>query len=90
MTHLRSLLPRSLRGRALVVTILYALLALFVLHAPVSRDGPFARLFGGPDPARDAAVSFVQWLFWPLVAVLFIAACEPSLRRVLKRLDPRE
>ena len=64
------------------MTVLYALLALFVLHAPISHHAPLARLFGGPDPAREAAVSIVRGLFWPLVATLVVAACEPLLRRV--------
>jgi len=82
--------PGSRPGRALVVTILYALLALFVLHAPISHHAPLARLFGGPDPAREAVVSVVRGLYWPLVATLLVAACEPSLRRVLQRLDLRK
>ena len=69
-----------------MVTILYALLAVFVLHAPISQDAPFARLFGGRDPARDAVVSFVHWLFWPLVATLLLGVCEPSLRGLIRRL----
>ena len=82
--------PDSRPGRALVVTILYALLALFVLHAPISHHAPLARLFGGPDPAREAAVSFVRGSFWPLIATLLVAACEPSLRRLLRRVDLRK
>jgi hypothetical protein len=89
MLNFDCFLPRSRAARALVVTVLYALLALFVLHAPIGPDAPFARLFGGPDPARDMVVGLVRGLFWPLVAVLFAAAWERSLTNLLQRLKLR-
>lgn len=79
------LLPRTRTGRALLVTFLYALLALFALHAPISRDAPFVRLFGSQDLARDAMVSFAQLLFWPVAGALAIAACESWLYTLLRR-----
>jgi hypothetical protein len=69
--------------------MLYALLALFVLHAPIGTNAPFARLLGGPDTARDTVVGLVRGLFWPPVAVLFVAAWERSLTNLLQRLKLR-
>jgi hypothetical protein len=89
MLNVDCFLPRSRPARALLVTILYALLALFVLHAPIGHNAPLARLFGGPDPARDAVVGLVRGLFWPFVAVVFVAACERSVTRLLQRLGLR-
>lgn len=79
--------PRSLPGRALLVTLLYAGFAFVTLYAPISAHAPFVRLFGTRDAAREALVSFAQLLFWPLCgAVLFgIGQSGYRLLRTLTR-----
>lgn len=66
--------PRTLAGRALLVTLLYAGFALVTLHAPISANAPFVRLFGTPDAAREALVTFAKLLFWPVCATLLFSA----------------
>jgi hypothetical protein len=79
------LLPRTRSGRALLVTGLYALLALLALHAPISHEAVFARTFGTPDLAREAIVGFARLLFWPVVAVLALHAIAPWAHALLRR-----
>lgn len=69
-----SRLPRSRTAQAASVTILYCTLTLFVLYAPSEPSAPFAKLFGSPSLARQAMIAFVEYLFWPLIAVLAAAA----------------
>lgn len=72
--------PRTLAGRALLVTLLYAGFAFVTLHAPISTNAPFVRVFGTPDAAREALVAFARLLFWPVCAALLISAGR-SVRR---------
>jgi len=67
-------LPRSRTAQAASVTILYCTLALFVLYAPIEPSAPFVKLFGSQSLAREAMTAFVQYLFWPLIAVLAATA----------------
>lgn len=67
---------RSRCALALLVTLLYALLAAIALYVPISPAAPFSRLFGTPDLARDAVVSFVQLLFWPVSVFLLATAAQ--------------
>lgn len=65
-------LPRSRALQCLLVTVLYALLAWFALSAPIGFDAPLARALGGVDEAREAAVTFVRLLTWPLAGILLL------------------
>ncbi|HZP86493.1 MAG TPA: hypothetical protein VFB54_06710 [Burkholderiales bacterium] len=65
--------PRTRAGRALLVTLLYAGFALLTLYAPINGNAPFVKLFGTPDEAREALVSFSYLLFWPLCGTLAVA-----------------
>jgi hypothetical protein len=85
MPVLEPFLPRTRSGRALLVTGLYAALALLALYAPISYDAPFAHTFGTPDLAREAMVGFARLLFWPVVAVLAAHAVGPWAQRLLRR-----
>jgi hypothetical protein len=85
MQFLEPFLPRTRSGRALLVTGLYAVLALFALYAPISHDAAFARTFGTPDLAREAMVGFARLLFWPVVAALAVHAVEPWVHALLRR-----
>ena len=85
MQILEPLLPRTRSGRALLVTGLYAVLALLALYAPISHQAAFARAFGTPDLAREAMVGFARLLFWPVVAALAVHAAEPWLQALLRR-----
>jgi hypothetical protein len=67
---------QSRSALALLVTLLYALLAAVALYVPISPAAPFARMFGTPDLARDAVVSFVQFLSWPVGAFLLVTAAQ--------------
>ena len=67
-------LPRSPTAQAASVTILYCTLTLFVLYAPIEPSAPFVKLFGSQSLAREAMTAFVQYLFWPLIAVLAATA----------------
>jgi len=67
-------LPRSRTAQAASVTILYCTLTLFVLYAPIEPSAPFVKLFGSQSLAREAMTAFVQYLFWPLIAVLAATA----------------
>jgi hypothetical protein len=67
-------LPRSRTSQALSVTVLYCALTFFVLYAPMDPSAPFVKLFGSQALARQAMTAFVQYLFWPLGAVLAVTA----------------
>jgi hypothetical protein len=69
-------LRRSRSALALLVTMLYALLALIALYVPISTSAPFSRMFGTPDLAREAVVDFVHVLFWPIAGFLLITAAR--------------
>jgi hypothetical protein len=73
---LLDLVRRSRSALALLITVLYALLAAIALYVPISPSAPFARIFGTPDMARDAVVGFVQFLFWPVGAFLLVTAAQ--------------
>ena len=65
-------LARSRAIQCLIVTILYALLAWFALHAPIAANAPLAHALGGAAQARELAVAFVRVLVWPLGAILAV------------------
>jgi len=67
-------LPRSRTAQAVSVTVLYCALTFFVLYAPIDPGAPFVKLFGSQSLARQTMTAFVQYLFWPLVAVLAVTA----------------
>ncbi len=69
-------LPQGRAGLALLVTALYATLALVAFYFPISHSGAFVRLFGSPDLARDAMIRFTQTLFWPLAGMLALSAAQ--------------
>jgi hypothetical protein len=69
-------LRRSRSALALLITMLYALLAAIALYVPISPSAPFSRMFGTPDLAREAVVHFVHMLFWPLAVFLVITAAR--------------
>jgi hypothetical protein len=73
---LLDILRRSRSALALLVTMLYALLAAIALYVPISPTAPFSRIFGTPDLAREAVVDFVQVLFWPMAAFLLVTAAR--------------
>jgi len=67
-------LPRSRTAQAVRVTVLYCALTLFVLYAPIDPSAPFVKLFGSQSVARQCMTAFVQYLFWPLTAILAATA----------------
>ena len=67
-------LPRTRTAQAVSVTVLYCALTFFVLYAPIDPGAPFVKLFGSQALARQTMTAFVQYLFWPLVAVLTVTA----------------
>ena len=67
-------LPRSRTAQAVSVTVLYCSLSLFVLYAPIDPSAPFVKLFGSQSLARQCMTAFVQYLFWPLSAILAATA----------------
>ena len=67
-------LPRSRTAQAVRVTVLYCALSLFVLYAPIDPSAPFVKLFGSQSVARQCMTAFVQYLFWPLTAILAATA----------------
>ena len=67
-------LPHSRTAQAASVTVLYCALTLFVRYAPVDPGAPFVKLFGSQSLARQAMTSFVECLFWPLIAILAVTA----------------
>ncbi len=69
-------LRRSRTALALLVTILYAVLAAIALYVPIAPTAPFSRIFGTPDLARQAVVDFVQLLFWPIAGFLLVTAAR--------------
>jgi hypothetical protein len=71
---LLDILRRSRSALALLITVLYALLAGVALYVPVSPTAPFSRIFGSPELAREAVVSFAYLLFWPVAAFLLVTA----------------
>jgi len=82
---LLDILRNSRSALALLVTMLYALLAAVALYVPISPSAPFSRMFGTPDLAREAVVDFVQVLFWPMAAFLLLTAAQEFAKLVFAR-----
>jgi len=72
------------------LTGLYAVLTVFVLYSPIHPNAPLVKLLGSPALARQLMVTFVQSLFWPLIAILGVSALrgcyEFAMRRRARRL----
>lgn len=84
-----SAFPRNRTAQAAFVTVLYSVLALFALYAPIDSNAPFVKLFGSQSLARQAMTEFVQCLFWPLIAILAVTAlrgCYDSYARKRTRM----
>ena len=67
-------LPRTRTAQAASATVLYCAFTLFVLYAPIDPSAPFVKLFGSQSVARQCMTAFVQYLFWPLTAILAATA----------------
>jgi hypothetical protein len=67
-------IPRSRTGQAVVATALYCVLTLFALYGPIDPNAPFVKLLGSQALARQFLIAFVQTIFWPLIAILGVAA----------------
>lgn len=78
-------LPRSRTTQAALVTLLYSVLTLFAVHAPISPDAPFVTLFGSQELARQAVTGFVRWLFWPLIGILVLTAARSCYEFAARR-----
>ena len=78
-------LPRNRTAQAASVTVVYCALALFVLYAPIDPSAPLVKLFGSQSLARQSMIAFVQYLFWPLIAVLAATALRGCYEFVMRR-----
>jgi len=76
-------LPRSQTGQAALVAGLYAILSLIVLYAPIDPHATLVMVFGSRTEARQVMTSLVQFLFWPIVALLVVSAGRQSIARLL-------
>ena len=84
----RYVLPRTPTGQAALVAALYTFLALFVLYAPIEEHATLVMVFGSRAQAREVMSSFVQFLFWPIVALLVMSAGRECIRRLLAAQKP--
>jgi hypothetical protein len=78
-------LPRTRTGLAVVATALYTLLVFFAWYAPIDTKAPLVLVFGSQNRVREVAQTFVQGLFWPLVAILAITALQASIEYCRKK-----
>ena len=60
--------------QAAILTGLYAVLSLFVLHGPIDPNAPLVKLLGSQPVARQFMVGVVHSMFWPLSALLAVSA----------------
>ena len=67
------------------MTGLYAVLTVFVLYGPIQPNAPLVKLLGSPALARQLMVTFVQSLFWPLIAILAVSALRGCYEFVMRR-----
>ena len=67
-------IPRGRTAQAVAVTVLYCALTLFALYGPIDANAPFVKLLGSQSLARQTLIGYVQALFWPLSAILGMAA----------------
>ena len=79
------ILPRTHTGQAALVVALYAVLTLFVLYAPIDPHAVLVAVFGSRAQAREALTAFVQFLFWPVVALIVLTAGRDAIARLLRR-----
>jgi len=77
------LFPRTQTGQAALVTALYALLTLIALYAPIDPHALLVLAFGSRAEARQVMTAFVQFLFWPTVALLAVTAGRQCMVRLL-------
>jgi hypothetical protein len=80
-----SIVPRGATAQAVLITVLYGLLVMIVLYAPIGTDAPVVKLFGSPHQARQVLTAFVRFLFWPLVILLAITAARGCFDFALNR-----
>jgi hypothetical protein len=78
-------MPRTHTGQAALVVALYAALTLFVLYAPIDPHAVLVAVFGSRTQVREALTAFVQFLFWPIVALIVLTAGRDALARLLRR-----
>lgn len=78
-------LPRTHTGQAALVVGLYAALTLFVLYAPIDPHALLVGVFGSRAQVREALTAFVQFLFWPIVALIVLTSGRAAIARALRR-----
>jgi hypothetical protein len=76
-------LPRTQTGQAALVAALYGILVLIALYAPIDPHAMLVMVFGSRAQAREVMTSFVQFLFWPMVALLVMSAGRQCIARWL-------